>query len=552
MEKYIIIKIGDSVKKVVAGLSLFLVFIFLGMINVNAKSDRVYVNLEKLEYSTNKNNYKDIVEYKNLEDFLKDYKSKKLPNIYITDFLFDGVSSVKIPDLDDFIEKDSNDITIKTLEIKVININMIGNVELTGDINNAMIGVDTNNRKGNINIVLNNVNIDTDSKKAPAIYVYNKDKNYTDCKVTIKTKKNSKNYIEGGKLKKVSLIPSDDLDKYISHYYYNNSIDKYKKYPSYYGIYTKDEIENILFATVQADNEDLSDGDPYFFYKGSGAISSDIDLYFIGEGYLKVTSKTSEGIETKGNLVFNGGKGDYEIYAEDDCLNTNTAGFTGMTVRNDITINVKSMLAYVSLSAKEGDAIDSNGKVIINGGNIYAIAHPKTEDAGFDSELGIYLNKGTIIAAGVMLDEVSNKSKQKFIYASFDEISADSLIALKNQDNEIITAFKTDRTMKNILYSSPDLNYKSYKILVGGNIEGKVKNGLYKKINNYTDGEEINYKNIKAITIKEPKPIVFNRNNYKDNNEKNNNSITKIVLSVIVIVLLVLFVSFFIKNKGVK
>ena len=57
--------------------------------------------------------------------------------------------------------------------------------------------------------------IDTDSKKAPAIYVYNKDKNYTDCIVTIKTAKNSKNYIEGGKLKKVSLIPSDKLSEFI-------------------------------------------------------------------------------------------------------------------------------------------------------------------------------------------------------------------------------------------------------------------------------------------------------------------------------------------------
>ena len=76
-----------------------------------------------------------------------------------------------------------------------------------------MIGVNTNNITKDINIILNGVSIDTDSKKVPAIYVYNKDKNYTNFKVTIKTVSGTKNYIEGGKLKKVSLIGSDELDK---------------------------------------------------------------------------------------------------------------------------------------------------------------------------------------------------------------------------------------------------------------------------------------------------------------------------------------------------
>lgn len=519
--------------------------------NVYAKNEILNINLESLEYSSFNNKPNTIFEYSNLEVFKEMYHLKKLPSVYLTDFLFDGVSSVKTLDLDDFIESDSNDINIKQLEIKVININTTGNIELTGNINGAMIAINTNNKKGNINIILNNVNIDTNSKKNPAFFIYNKDRNYTDCKVTIEIKSNTKNYIEGGKLKKVSLLPSDELDKYSSNYYYNGSIEKYKKYPSYYGIYNSEELKNILFATVQADNEDLQKGAPFFYYKGKGVISSDIDLYFKGDGYLKIVSKNGEGIETKGNLIFGNGTGEYEIYAKDDCLNTTTPSIIGMTTRNDITIDVKKLLAHVLQDAKEGDAIDSNGKVIINGGNIYAIAHPKTEDAGFDSEKGIYINKGTIIAAGVMLDEVSNKSKQNFIYASFDEINADSLIAIKNQDDEIITVFKTDRTMKNILYSSPNLNYKSYKLLLGGTIEGKEKNGLYEKIDNYTDGEEINYNNIESISIKEPEQIIINRNNYKDNN-KNNNSIPKTILLVIVIALLVLFVSFFIKNKNIK
>ena len=521
-------------KKIIKYLSISLIVLCSFTLNVNAATKKTYVNLEALKYSTNKKDYKNITEYKTLKDFLKDYNSNKLPSIYITDFLFDGVSSVKTPDLDDFIESDSNDTKIKTLEIKVININTTGNIEFTGKIKGAMIGVNTNNVTGNINIILNNVNIDTDSKKAPAIYVYNKDKNYTDCKVTIKTASESKNYIEGGKLKKVSLIGSDELDNY-SSYYSNDSLNNYNKYSSYYGIYTSKEIKNILFATVQADEEDLQDSDPYYFYKASGAISSDIDLYFEGEGFLKVTSKNKEGIETKGNLTFSGGTGDYEIYAEDDCLNTTTANSNETTVRNDLTINVNSLLAYVNPEADEGDAIDSNGKLIIEGGSIYAFAHPSSPDAGLDSANGTYINGGTVIATGNMVDQISSDSKQNYIYASFSQITADTLIVIKDQDDKIITAFKTNRNIGNLLYRSKNLKYKSYKIYTGGTIEGKETNGLYTKIKSYTGGNEITYNNANMNAVQ-------------------NKDISKTVLIILIseVALLIVFMIIYIKGSKDK
>ena len=459
-------------------------------INVSAASTTTYVNLENLKYSNNQTTNHDITEYSTLTDFLVDYHANNLPDMYLTNFLFDGVSAVKTPDLDDFIENSSNDTKIEDLKITVININAVGSYEFTGNITGAMLAINTNDKSGDINIVLNNASIDTDSKKAPAIYVYNKDKNYTDCIVTIKTVSGTKNYLEGGKLKKVSLIGSDELDKF-SGYYSGDSLTNYTNYSAYYGIYTNNEIENILFATVKADNEDLQDGDPYYFYKASGAVSSDIDLYFEGEGYLKVTSKNKEGIETKGNLTFSGGTGDYEVFAEDDCLNTTTANNSATTVRNDLTINVGSLLASVSIEADEGDAIDSNGKLVINGGTIYAFANPNSGDAGLDSVNGTYINGGTVIATGNMVDQISDDSKQNFIYASFNKIPADTLIVIKDQDDAIITAFKTGRNIQNLVYSSPNLNYESYKLYTGGTIEGEETNGLYAVIDSYTGGEEI-------------------------------------------------------------
>ncbi len=477
-------------KRIIKYISVLVILLTLS-INVYADSNKTYIDLNNLKYSIDNKTYKSIKEYKTLDEFLKDYDN--LPNVYITNFLYDGVSTVKTPDLDDFIESDSNDTKVKTLEIVVININGIGNYQLSGEIKGAMIGVNTNGLKGSINIYLNGVNLDTDSKKAPAVYVYNKDKNYTDCVVTIKTIKGTNNYLEGGKLKKVSLIGTDELSNY-SKYYSGTVLTNYNKYINYYGIYSSEQIKNILFATVVADSEDLKDGDPYYFYKASGAISSDIDLYFEGEGYLKVTSKNKEGIESKGNLTFSGGTGDYEIYAQDDCLNTTTANSNNGIVRNDLTIDVNSLLAYVALDDEEGDAIDSNGKLTINGGTIYAFAHPSSPDAGLDSVSGTYINGGTVIATGNMADAIASESKNKYIYASFDKISADTLIVIKDQDDKIITAFKTGRDIQNLLYSDSNLNYESYKIYTGGTIDGEETNGLYKTINSYTGGTEITFR----------------------------------------------------------
>ncbi len=502
----------------------YFVFIFVMLfaltLSVKAESNTIKVNLDDLS---------SIKEYKTLDEFLKDYNSNKLDDIYITDFLFDGVSTVKTPDLDDFIEGDSNDTKIKTLDIKVININTTGDIEFSGSNKGYMIGVNTNNRKGNINIILNNVNLDTDSKKAPVIYVYNKDKNYTDCIVTIKTVKGTKNYLEGGKLKKVSLLDSDELDSY-SNKYSGDALSNYNKYSNYYGIYSSDEIDKILFATVEADSEDLQDGDPVYFYKASGAISSDIDLYFEGEGYLSVTSKNKEGIETKGNLTFSGGTGDYEIYSQDDCLNTTTA--LGDNVRNDLTIDVNSLLAIVSDEADEGDAIDSNGKLIINGGTIIAIAHPTSPDTGLDSGKGTYINGGTVLATGNMTDQIESSSKNKFIYMTFNsKISKDTLIVLKDQDDKIITAYKTNRDISNLLYSSEDLEYDSYKVYTGGDITGEEFNGLYTSIDKYSNGEEVSVKDVS--------------NNMNTNNKKGNFILKlfliELVLSIIYLILIIVF-----------
>ena len=209
-----------------------------------AETSDYKVNLSDLTY-TSGDTTAELKKYtqSDFETFLLDYNSGNLPEVYVTEFLFDGVSMVKTYDLDDFVES-GNDVEVKVLKITAINVNTTGNIEFTGKITGGMIAVDTNGRNGKINLILNNVKIDTDSKKTPAILVYNNDITYTGCKVTIKSATGSKNYVEGGKFKKVSLVGSDELSNYTSKYS-GDAQTNYTNYTNYYGVYTSAQIQVV-------------------------------------------------------------------------------------------------------------------------------------------------------------------------------------------------------------------------------------------------------------------------------------------------------------------
>ncbi len=447
---------------------IILVTLVATIIIINGNPIGVNVDLTNAEITKGRRT-DDIKRYtqNDFDEFLKDYNNSNLDDVYITEFLFDGVSMYKPYDLDDFID-DGNEHKTKALKITVYNINTTGDIKLNGNLT-GMLAINTNNIKHDINLILDGVNIDTDSKKVPAIYVYNKDVMYTSHKVTIKTTKDSQNVIEGGKLKKVSLISSDELSNY-SSFYSDDTKENYLEYTNYYGIYNTSELNKILFAKVIASNEDLKDGDPYYFYKAAGAISSDIDLYFEGEGTLIVSSKNNEGIETKGNLSFIGGTGKYSVSSNDDCLNTT---MDGNEYRNTIYIDVESLLAVVSLDADEGDAIDSNGTITIDGGIIYALSKPGS-DSGLDSNNGTYINGGKIISTGDMLDPISEESKQRFMVFSFDK-AVDTLegIVIKDTENNMLLGYTAGRTYTKFIYSSPDLKDDTYYLYLDTDYENE-------------------------------------------------------------------------------
>ena len=70
------------------------------------------------------------------------------------------------------------------------------------------------------------------------------------------------------------------------------------------------------------------------------------------------------------------------------------------------TINGGTLRIRVTGETGEGDGIDSNGWLVINGGTVVAEACSQSADAGIDSDMGIHINGGTVIATGSMLDRI--------------------------------------------------------------------------------------------------------------------------------------------------
>ncbi len=463
----------------------FLVFLFgISFLRVDATFYDYHINLDDLKVDY----YYDT----DFEKFKNDLYNGKLKAIYVTDFLFDGVDGVKNYDLDDF--NNNKGFKPNVLKGNVVNINTTGKIEITGTLEKGMIAVNTNKLKGDLKLYLNKASIDTKKKYFPAIYIYNNDINYKDVDVSINTISGTKNYIIGGRLKKVSLMDSRECDED-------------SKYSSgYYHVYSKDEMgenyKNILFARVKANKERLEDGDPTVYYKSSGAISSDVKLTFEGDGYLSVTSYNKEGIEGKNDLVFHGG--DYYIYSYDDAINTTTSKESSMyeTFSSNIVVDVNRLVAVVSPLAKEGDAIDSNGKLMINSGEIYAVSNPHSYDSGLDAledfDLGgIYINGGTVLATGNMTSYISDSSKQRYLAFGVNGIIEGDLIAIKDNKSIPILAFMTDRKFKNIVFSSNSLTNDNYFIYKNGKIDALEEIVVDKKDTelNYSF---INYKDIKS------------------------------------------------------
>ena len=152
----------------------------------------------------------------------------------------------------------------------------------------------------------------------------------------------------------------------------------------------------------------------------------------------------NEGLDTELHLTINGGN--VNIRSGNDGINTNEDGVSVTTI-NGGEVNI-----IVTGETGEGDGIDSNGWLVINGGVVKAQACYFSMDAGIDSDMGIHINGGTVCATGNMLDRIENGG-QTFAVFEFDSLMMGAF-SLKDSNDNVVAQFAPENGFKYMLMSS--------------------------------------------------------------------------------------------------
>lgn len=129
-------------------------------------------------------------------------------------------------------------------------------------------------------------------------------------------------------------------------------------------------------------------------WKTDGAFYSFQSLAINGEekgtGILNITSKTFEGLDCELHMTINGGY--VNVFSQDDGINVNEDHVSVFT------LNGGHLTIFASLGA-EGDVIDSNGYIRLNGGTIAGTSKSPGDEL-LDSEDGTYVSESVVVISG--------------------------------------------------------------------------------------------------------------------------------------------------------
>ncbi len=211
-------------------------------------------------------------------------------------------------------------------------------------------------------------------------------------------------------------------------------------------------------------NEDKTEvEDAKKLHKYDGAFYSKMSMNVNGEkentGVLEINAE-NEGLDSEMHLTVNGGI--INISSGNDGINTNE---DGVSVTN---INGGKLTINVTGDTGEGDGIDSNGWLVINGGTVIARACSDSADAGIDSDMGIYINGGTVIASGHMLDRIVDGGQNYAVFTFAEKQKGNETVSLKNSEEKTIFETCPQNAYSVLLFSSPDLTTGTYTLWSNG------------------------------------------------------------------------------------
>ena len=219
-------------------------------------------------------------------------------------------------------------------------------------------------------------------------------------------------------------------------------------------IYKPDSVELSEDGTEVVDSKKLHKYDAAFYSKKS----MNVGAWGEGTGVLNINAE-NEGLDAELHLTINGGN--INITSGNDGINTNE-DYVSVTTINGGNININ-----VTGSTGEGDGIDSNGWLVINGGTVISSACGFSQDAGIDSEMGIHVTGGTVMASGNMLDRLEDGGQNYAVFTFAEKQTGGTAYTLKNADGEVVSECTPTNDFSILVISAPELTAGEYTFWQG-------------------------------------------------------------------------------------
>ena len=178
-------------------------------------------------------------------------------------------------------------------------------------------------------------------------------------------------------------------------------------------------------GTGVEDADKLHKYDAAFYSRRSMNVSGGAE----GTGVLNIMAD-NEGLDSELHLTINGGN--INISSGNDGINTNEDNVSVTT------INDGSLTIAVHGSTGEGDGIDSNGWLVINGGSVVSAGCGFSGDAGIDSDKGIWINGGEVCATGNMFDHIAGGDAPYVVLSFAGRVQGGSTITMKTENGETV------------------------------------------------------------------------------------------------------------------
>ena len=216
-------------------------------------------------------------------------------------------------------------------------------------------------------------------------------------------------------------------------------------------IYKPDSVVLNEDGTEVEDAKKLHKYDAAFYSKVSMNVSSGTK----GDGILNINAE-NEGLDSELHLTVNGGN--INIVSGNDGINTNE-DYVSVT-----TINGGSLNILVNGETGEGDGIDSNGWLVINGGSVVAQACAFSGDAGIDSDMGIHINGGYVFATGNMLDRISESEINYAVFSFTEKQKGENIYSLRNEKEEVLFSGEPQNDFTYLIVASESLSAGDYTL----------------------------------------------------------------------------------------